>query len=77
VNFTPVVRHEYAVGVPVAGRWEEIVNTDAETYGGSGVGNLGGVEARDEPMHGQPFSVSLTLPPLAAVLFRAPGAVAR
>jgi 1,4-alpha-glucan branching enzyme len=73
INFTPVVRYDYPVGVPVAGRWEELLNTDAEIYGGSGVGNLGVVETRPEPMHGQPHRLKLTLPPLAAVWFRAPG----
>jgi 1,4-alpha-glucan branching enzyme len=66
-NFTPVPRHGYRVGVPTAGRWREILNTDAETYGGSGMGNLGGVEATDEASHGLPASLVLTLPPLAAI----------
>ena len=49
------------------GPWREVVNTDAVEYGGSGVGNLGGVDALDEPLHGRPFSAGVTLPPLAAV----------
>jgi 1,4-alpha-glucan branching enzyme len=67
INFTPVVRHDYRVGVPRAGAWEEILNTDAEPYGGSGVGNLGRVEAEAQPAHGRPQSLRLTLPPLAAI----------
>ncbi|HYF59357.1 MAG TPA: 1,4-alpha-glucan branching enzyme, partial [Burkholderiaceae bacterium] len=73
-NFTPVIRDAYRVGVPRAGRWREVLNGDALDYGGSGVGNLGGVDAQDEPWHGRPFSVSLRLPPLAAVVLRPEGA---
>ncbi len=71
-NFTPVPRHGYRVGVPRAGWWRELLNSDAVEYGGTGWGNLGGVEATPVPWHGQPHSVVLTLPPLA-VLFLAPG----
>ena len=67
LNFTPVPRHHYRLGVTVSGRWRELLNTDAEAYGGSGLGNLGGVEAELVPTHGRPYSVSLTLPPLSAV----------
>ena len=67
-HFTPVPRHGYRVGVPWAGRWIERLNTDAEVYGGSGLGNLGGVEAEAVPWQGQPASVVLTLPPLAVLL---------
>ena len=67
VNFSPVVRHHWRVPLPVGGPWREVLNTDAEDYGGSGVGNLGGVEAVPEPLHGRPFSATLTLPPLATV----------
>jgi 1,4-alpha-glucan branching enzyme len=70
-NFTPVPRHDYRVGVPVRSGWREILNSDAEHYGGSGVGNLGRVVADYVPWHGHEFSISLTLPPLA-VLFLAP-----
>jgi 1,4-alpha-glucan branching enzyme len=70
LNLTPVVRYGYRLGLPLAGRWEEALNSDAEIYGGSNVGNLGGVEAADEPWHGLPASASLTLPPLAAVFLR-------
>lgn len=66
-NFTPVARANYRVGVPALGRWQERLNTDAAIYGGSNVGNGGGVEAEATPMHGQPASVSLTLPPLSVV----------
>jgi 1,4-alpha-glucan branching enzyme len=72
VNFSPVVRHHWRVPLPVGGRWREVVNTDAVEYGGSGVGNLGVVDAVDEPLHGSPFSAAVTLPPLAAV-WLAPG----
>ena len=71
-NFTPVPRKDYRVGVPRGGRWTEILNTDAAEHGGTGVGNLGGVEAQAEPAHGRPFSLRITLPPLAALFFRSP-----
>src|SRR5262249_23697808 len=63
VNFTPVPRAGYRIGLPTAGRWVERLNTDAPLYGGSGIGNLGAVEAVAEPWHGQPCSATLTLPP--------------
>ncbi len=69
-NFTPVPRHGYRIGLPRSGWWREILNTDAEIYGGSGVGNLGGVAAHDIPSHGLPASAEVTLPPLAAVYFQ-------
>ncbi|MDG5816755.1 1,4-alpha-glucan branching protein GlgB [Chitinispirillales bacterium ANBcel5] len=69
-NFTPVVREGYRVGVPLGGFWEEIFNSDAEVYGGSGVGNAGGVKTDDLPWHGQQHSLLITLPPLAAVVFK-------
>jgi 1,4-alpha-glucan branching enzyme len=72
LNYTPVVRYGYTLGVPMAGSWEEILNTDGERYGGSGVGNLGGVEASPEPAQGRPCSMTVTLPPLGGVFFRAP-----
>lgn len=72
-NFTPVPRHRYRVGVPVGGRWAELLNTDAEVYGGSGQGSYGGVEADEVPMHGRDRSLSLVLPPLAAVLLAPEG----
>jgi 1,4-alpha-glucan branching enzyme len=69
-NFTPVPRHNYRVGVPAPGRWRELVNTDAEVYGGSGQGNYGGVEAAPIPYQGQQWSVMLTVPPLGAVFLK-------
>jgi 1,4-alpha-glucan branching enzyme len=69
-NFTPVPRPDYDVGVPEGGYWREILNSDALVYGGSGIGNLGGVEARPEEVHGRPWSVRVQLPPLAAVILR-------
>jgi 1,4-alpha-glucan branching enzyme len=66
-NFTPVPRHGYRIGVPRAGRWRELLNSDAPVYGGSGIGNLGAVEAVARPSHGQPASFEITIPPLAAV----------
>jgi 1,4-alpha-glucan branching enzyme len=74
-NFTPVVRHGYRVGVPLGGAWIETLNSDAPFYGGSGVGNMGRVEAQDTACHGRPHSVSLTLPPLG-ILVLVPGASA-
>jgi 1,4-alpha-glucan branching enzyme len=68
LNLSPVPRYDYRVGMPVCCRWQESLNTDSAFYGGSGVGNLGGVEAEAVPWHDQPFSASLTLPPLGAVL---------
>jgi 1,4-alpha-glucan branching enzyme len=68
-NFTPTVREGYRIGVPLAGAWREILNSDAALYGGSGVGNLGRVTAQPSPRHGHPHSVRITLPPLAMVLF--------
>ncbi|MEM4560843.1 MAG: 1,4-alpha-glucan branching protein GlgB [Candidatus Caldarchaeum sp.] len=72
LNFTPVPRLGYRLGVPAPGLWRELVNTDAREYGGSGVGNLGGVEAEPKPMHGRDYSLSLTLPPLAALYLKKP-----
>jgi 1,4-alpha-glucan branching enzyme len=67
-NFTPVPRHNYRVGVPKPGFWKEILNSDAKEYGGSGQGNLGGCNGEPVPWHGRNWSVSVMLPPLAAVL---------
>lgn len=72
-NFTPVPRYGYRVGAPRAGQWREILNSDAQLYGGSNVGNAGVVIARPSPSHGQPFSMDLTLPPLATILLRYEG----
>jgi len=75
-NFTPVPRIGYRLGVPFGGTWRELLNSDAESYGGGGMGNFGGVAAEDIPTHGRPFSLNLTLPPLGAVFLKgeAPGA---
>ncbi len=67
-NFTPVVRHGYALGVSQTGGWVELLNTDAGCYGGSNVGNHGAVQAGDTPSHGQPASLMLTLPPLSTLI---------
>ncbi|HET6440702.1 MAG TPA: 1,4-alpha-glucan branching protein GlgB [Anaeromyxobacter sp.] len=66
-NFTPILRSGYRIGVPADGLWLERLNGDAAVYGGTGAGNLGGVRAEAVPLHARPFSVSLTLPPLAAL----------
>jgi 1,4-alpha-glucan branching enzyme len=70
VNTTPAVHYGYRVGVPEAGAWTEILNTDAVDYGGSGVGNLGSVATEEQQWHGFPQSLALTVPPLAVVYFR-------
>jgi len=69
-NFTPVPRHGYRLGVPIGGHWHEVLNSDASVYGGSGMGNLGGVETAHSQSHGRPYSLAVTLPPLAAVIFK-------
>jgi 1,4-alpha-glucan branching enzyme len=66
-NFSPVPHEWYKLGLPVAGDWDEVINTDAEVYSGSGVGNLGRVHAVEEPWHGRPASTVLRLPPLGTV----------
>jgi 1,4-alpha-glucan branching enzyme len=72
-NFTPVPHESYRIGVPLPGLYQEVLNTDSEIYGGTNMGNLGGVEAVATESHGQPWSIELTLPPLATVfLHRAP-----
>jgi 1,4-alpha-glucan branching enzyme len=68
-NFTPVPRHGYTVGAPRAGYWRELLNSDATEYGGSGMGNGGGIQAEPTPMHGRPCSLKLTLPPLSVIFF--------
>jgi 1,4-alpha-glucan branching enzyme len=67
VNFSAVPHQRYRVGLPVPGAWREVLNTDAQLYGGSGVGNLGRVLAEQRSMHGQPASAEMALPPLGAV----------
>jgi 1,4-alpha-glucan branching enzyme len=72
-NFTPVPRHRYRIGVPAGGWWTELLNTDAEVYGGSGQGNYGGLEADGVAMHGREHSLSLVVPPLGAVFLTPEG----
>jgi 1,4-alpha-glucan branching enzyme len=68
-NMTPVER-QYRLGFPVAGQWEELINTDAEVYGGGNRGNLGGIVTEGTPWHGQAQSALVTLPPLSTIMFR-------
>jgi 1,4-alpha-glucan branching enzyme len=70
LNFTPMTRYNYQIGVPYGGRWAEVLNSDAVIYGGSGQGNMGGVDTAPIPLHGRKWSVTLTLPPLGAVFLR-------
>jgi 1,4-alpha-glucan branching enzyme len=72
-NFTPLPRQNYRVGVPRGGYWREILNSDAVEHGGSGHGNLGGVEASPVGYHGRPYSLNLTLPPLGVVFLKSEG----
>ena len=68
-NFTPVPRENFKVGVPKGGRYVEVFNSDAEIYGGSGMGNMGGVNATEEGWNNRPYSISITVPPLSTVMF--------
>jgi 1,4-alpha-glucan branching enzyme len=69
-NFAPVVRSHYRIGAPHGGFYEEIFNSDAECYGGAGYGNMGGVHAQQIPWHDRPYSLDITVPPLATVAFK-------
>ncbi len=69
-NFTPVPRYNYYIGLPSEGTWKEMLNSDAEIYGGSGMGNYGGVKAYMQPSHGYQYQASLTLPPLSVVVLK-------
>lgn len=71
-NFTPMPRYDYRIGVPSAGLYREVLNTDADIYGGSNLGNHGGVWSREEPHGGRPYQIALTLPPLAALFLKIP-----
>jgi len=71
-NFTPEVRRDYRIGVDTGGFWREVLNSDSTDYGGSGQGNLGGVNAAPVPSHGRRYSLTLTLPPLAAIFLKCP-----
>ena len=68
-NFTPVPRHDYRIGVPRPGHYRERINTDASIYGGSGIGNAGGIDTEPHPMHGHAYSLRLNLPPLGVLIF--------
>jgi 1,4-alpha-glucan branching enzyme len=72
-NFTPVPRENFRVGVPRGGRWLERLNSDAQDYGGSGIGNFGSVEAAPLPAHGRHHSLTLRLPPLAILILTPEG----
>jgi 1,4-alpha-glucan branching enzyme len=69
-NFTPVPRYNFRTPVPCGGRWIEVCNSDAGIYGGSGIGNLGSVEALPAPMRAHNWSLTLTVPPLGALFLR-------
>ncbi|MCX7820375.1 MAG: alpha amylase C-terminal domain-containing protein, partial [Brevinematales bacterium] len=73
LNFTPVPRYNYRVGVPVAGFYAEIFNSDSSIYGGANIGNQGGKEAERVPFHGRPYSIDITLPPLGGLIFKIKG----
>jgi 1,4-alpha-glucan branching enzyme len=70
-NMTPTPRHHYRIGVPQAGAWHEIANTDSQYYGGSNMGNQGAVQSTPAPAHGEQQSIELTLPPLSTIVLRA------
>jgi 1,4-alpha-glucan branching enzyme len=70
LNLTPVLREKYRVGLPRAGKWREILNSDAAVYGGSNQGNLGGVRAENMPCHNQPCSAEFRLPPLGVLVLQ-------
>ena len=69
-NFTPVPRDNYRVGAPCGGFWREIINSNAKEYGGTGQGNFGGLEAISIGHHGRPYSLTVSLPPLACIYFK-------
>jgi 1,4-alpha-glucan branching enzyme len=73
VNFTPVPRDGYRIGVPVGGAYVEVINSDSEIYGGSNLGNSGVVFAEDIPSHGHEYSLRLKLPPLGVLLLKPSG----
>ena len=68
LNFTPVPRHDYRVGVPCSGTYREVLNSDSAHYGGSNIGNRGLCHAQAVPSHGHPWSILLTVPPLAGLI---------
>lgn len=69
-NFTPVPRYDYEIGVPASGFYQEVLNSDAREFGGSGMGNKGGVTAKEQPKHRRPASIRITLPPLGVMIFK-------
>jgi len=71
-NFTPLPRENVLIGVPTAGRWTEVFNSDAHVYDGAGWGNMGGVQTVPRPMHGRPMALNLVLPPLSTVFLKGP-----
>ncbi len=71
-NFSAIPHEGYELALPFAGEWTEVINTDAEIYGGSGVGNLGTVTAHETPRGGQPASVRLRVPPLGTLWLTSP-----
>jgi 1,4-alpha-glucan branching enzyme len=73
LNLTPVPRRHYRVGLPQGGFWREVLNSDSEIYGGSNMGNLGGVTAEEYQVHQQPYSAAFSLPPLSVVVFKPEG----
>ncbi len=73
LNLTPLVRDQYRVGLPQGGFWREALNSDAEIYGGSNRGNLGGVTAEEYQVHSQPYSAVFTLPPVSVTVFKPAG----
>ena len=72
-NFTPIERADWQCGLPLPGKWEEVLNTDAEAYGGGNRGNMGGVVADGPESHGLPQSARVTLPPLSTLILRHKG----
>ena len=70
LNLTPVPRSHYRIGLPRPGKWREVLNSDAAVYGGSNMGNLGGVMADEHKCHNQPWSAEFTLPPLSIMVFK-------
>ena len=69
MNLTPVPRSPYRIGLPQAGKWREVLNSDAAIYGGSNQGNLGGVDAESYQVHSQPYSAQFTLGPMSVMVF--------
>jgi len=76
LSLTPVPRYRYRVGLPVSGKWREVLNSDAKIYGGSNVGNLGGVVAVEQKAHNQRYSAEMTLPALSIIAFKSEGTAA-